>query len=565
MEISREFLLRGMPKEREMAAEHVITCSQPQFQKVISAQFRRPSLHLLEDTEEARTKYLTLCVPLHKAALKGDWKAAKHILEKDWTLLNAAITKGWATVLHIAAGANHVHFVEELVALMNESDLELQDYKDNTALCFVAAIGNVRIAEIMWRKNNDIAGIRGGEGVTPLHMAALQGRSEMATFLYPKTWGVFEKEDWILLFYLCISNGLNDLAQHMLDNMPELAYARCNYETALHVLARKPSGSCCHHSSRYGKQPMDSRMKQTPVLQIVRTIWRIILCLGHDEMMKIMREPSHVIFSAVEAGNFEFLSELMNTYPDLIWEVNDRNLSIIHIAVFHRQASIFNLIHEIGPIKDFIVTFTDDVDGNNLLHMAAKSPPPDRLNMVSGAAFQMMLELLWFEEVKKIMPPSLIEMKNSEGITPRKLFTMEHKELLDKAESWMKGTANSCMVVSTLITTGVFSAAFSIPGGVNDSNGTPNYLAKTSFLIFAISDAAALISSSTSILMFLSILVSRYAEEDFFKSLPLKLICGMVALFISIMAMMIAFSSAFFVTYYHGLMSLFRHNRHMFS
>ncbi|KAJ7969337.1 Ankyrin repeat-containing protein [Quillaja saponaria] len=242
------------------------------------------------------------------------------------------------------------------------------------------------------------------------------------------------------------------------------------------------------------------------------------------------------------------------TIINLIWEVDNKNRSIIHIAVLHRHASIFNLIHELGSIKEIIVAFVDDEDKNNLLHLAAKLAPTDQLNLVSGAALQMQLELLWFEEVKKIMLPSFVDMKNSEGITPRELFTIEHKELLSKAESWMKDTANSCMVVSTLITTGVFSAAFSIPGGNNDNEGgTPNYLQKPAFLLFAISDAMALISSSTSILMFLSILISRYAEDDFFKSLPMKLMIGLVALFISIISMMVAFSSAFFITYYHGL------------
>ena len=122
--------------------------------------------------------------------------------------------------------------------------------------------------------------------------------------------------------------------------------------------------------------------------------------------------------------------------------------------------------------------------------------------------------LLW-QEVKKIMVPSDVEKKNNAGFTPRQLFTMEHKELLQKGESWMERTANNCMVVSTLITTGVFSAAFSLPGGDNDDTGSPNYLKKPAFLVFALSDTMALISSSTSILIFLSILISRYAEDDF--------------------------------------------------
>ena len=145
------------------------------------------------------------------------------------------------------------------------------------------------------------------------------------------------------------------------------------------------------------------------------------------------------------------------------------------------------------------------------------------------------------------MPPLFIEMKNSDGLTPRQLFTREHEKLMRRAESWMKGTA------TTLITTGVLSAAFCMAGGINDDTRIPSYLEKPSFLVFAISNATALISSSTSVLIFLSILISRYAEDDFLKSLPLKLIFGLVTLFVSIISMMVAFSTSFFIAYYHGL------------
>ena len=114
-------------------------------------------------------------------------------------------------------------------------------------------------------------------------------------------------------------------------------------------------------------------------------------------MMKILREPSQVIFNAAEVGNFEFLVELWSTYPDLMTEKDSRNRSIIHIAVLNRHASIFNLIHETGPIKDSIVSSVDNIDKCNLLHFAAKLAPQNQLDLVSGAAFQMMHELSWFE------------------------------------------------------------------------------------------------------------------------------------------------------------------------
>ncbi|XP_054810328.1 uncharacterized protein LOC129311880 [Prosopis cineraria] len=469
--------------------------------------------------------------------MKGDWKAAKNILEKDWTLVSAAITMRCATVLHVAAGVNRARFVDELVKIMNPEDLELQDVNGNTAFCIAAATGNLQTVQIMERKNKNLPTIRGCGGITPLHIAALQGKSEMTWHLYSKTVQDFEDTDWILLLFYCVSSGIYDLALQLLEKMPGLAFKRDQAnETILHKLARKPLGS-----------------KQSQQLQLVECLWNIFLTRDDKEILGNSRVPSQVAFNAVEVGNFGFLAELLSTYPELIWEVDERNRSIIHIAVLHRHAYIFNLIHDIGPTKNFIASFLDNRDQSNLLHMAAKLAPPDRLNSISGAAFQMSLELLWFEEEKKISPPSFMEMKNGEGLTPSQLFTKEHEGLLSKAETWKKGVANSCMVASTLITTGVFSASFNIPGGVNDNTGIPNYLQKKSFLIFGTSNAMALISSSTSTVIFLSIIISRYAEQEFYKSLPFKLISGLAALFLSIISMMMASSSAFFVTYYHGL------------
>ncbi|XP_057431617.1 ankyrin repeat-containing protein ITN1-like isoform X2 [Lotus japonicus] len=527
-----------------------ITFFEQQLSRTASAQFRRPEFQ--GSTKEARHRYLSQCVPLHKAALKGDWKEAKKILDQDPTLLISAITEGWATVLHIAVGADHAHFVEELVKMMRPHHLELQDLKGNTAFCFAAAVGNVHIAEIMRKENNDLPKIRGGEGATPLHLAVLQRRSEMAWYLYDKSKEILQEEDWTTVFLICINSALYDLALEMLNENESLAFARGDEnETGLHVLARKPLDCGCQSHKRRNNL-LHFCKKDAPVLKLIERMWSIFLALDDEMMKKVMSEPYQLTCIAAQVGNFEFLSVVMSTYPDMIWELNTMDQSIIHIAALHRHASIFNLIHEIGPTKDIILTFIDKKK-NNLLHCVAKLAPPDRLNIVSGAALQMMLELSWFEEVKKMMLPSSLEMKNSEDLTPGELFTREHADLLKRAEAWMERTANSCMVVSTLIATGVFSAAFSLPGGNNDNTGSPNYLEKPSFLLFALSDATALISSSTSILIFLSILISRYAEDDFLKSLPLKLISGLIALFISIISMMVAFSSAFFITYYHGL------------
>ncbi|BBH05193.1 Ankyrin repeat family protein, partial [Prunus dulcis] len=450
--------------------------------------------------------YLKLCVPLHKAAIRGDWDTAKGILSIDPALSSAGITKGWLTALHIAAGARHIHFVEELVKMMDEEDLALQDNKENTALSFAAGAGAIEIAKIMIQKNKFLPTIKTGEGLTPLFMAALLGQSEMAWYLYPKTYPTLKETNRNALFFACIDTGLYDLAMKMLEDDTTLATAHnSNAETALHVLARRPLEFGGRIS---GIEDSYKSSKQTKALELVECLWNQILKHDDDYVMCLITEPSEVLFDATRLGNYEFLSVLINAYPDLLWETDDENRTMFHVAVLYRHASIFNLVHETGSIKDIIVTYTDD-ENNNILHLAAKLAPQNQLNLVSGAALQMQRELVWFEEVKKIVQPLSIDMKNKDGKTPRELFTSEHEGLLCKGESWMKNTANSCMLVATIITTVVFSAAFSIPGGIADDTGAPKFLKETAFLIFVISDGVALFSSSTSTLMFLYILTSR--------------------------------------------------------
>ncbi|KAI3738844.1 hypothetical protein L2E82_29034 [Cichorium intybus] len=77
--------------------------------------------------------------------------------------------------------------------------------------------------------------------------------------------------------------------------------------------------------------------------------------------------------------------------------------------------------------------------------------------------------------------------------------------------------------------------------------GFPVFLTTHISLYFVVFDA--IILSSASILMFLSILTSRYAQEDFMKSLPTCLMVRLILLLLSIVTMMITFSVSFFVIY----------------
>ncbi|PPS13870.1 hypothetical protein GOBAR_AA06700 [Gossypium barbadense] len=153
------------------------------------------------------------------------------------------------------------------------------------------------------------------------------------------------------------------------------------------------------------------------------------------------------------------------------------------------------------------------------------------------------------QEVEKMVPNIYQDARNIERKTPRMVFTEEHKELVKEGERWMKDAANSCSVVATLIATVVFAAAIVVLGGTNGDSEFLVFEREKAFVIFTMSDALSLFSSTATILMFLSMLTDRYVGDDFLQALPKRLIMGLLTLFISITTMMVAFSSTLYLVF----------------
>ncbi|XP_023765661.1 protein ACCELERATED CELL DEATH 6 isoform X1 [Lactuca sativa] len=539
-----------------------------------------PRLELINGNRE---EYLHIGVPLYEASIKGDWKAAEAILETRPELVRSAITENFETPLHIAASARSTKSVEEfvknLVTKMEAKDLELQNKSSNTALSLAATAGNVETAKIMVKKNKAVLEIPGSQGMMPLYVAALFARDKMVRYLYyeiPNSMlGDYWKDEnrgWVL--QKCVEADLFDVALKIVNDYPKLTTNKRLLRDILVVLAKKTDafkekkphiilGTIKSIFAVFHvKVGPDER--ESDALQLLKIIWKQVVIMPKKDIDDIIRGPpatieehkkknthypSRVLFVAAKMGNIKFISELIRSYPDLIWKVDEKGLSMFHKAVKRRQEKIYNLLYEIGSMKDLITPIKDDV-GNNMLHLVGKSAKPNRFQNVSGVALQMQRELLWFEEVKQIIPPSYRQKKNFAGEEPHDIFTKSHAKLVEKGEEWMKDTAAQCMVVATLIATIVFAAGFTLPGGYDQNNGLPMFGPRSALVVFVIADAISLIFSSTSVLIFLSILTSRYAERDFLESLPKKLMFGLGTLFLSIVTMMIAFGSSFFLLYH---------------
>ncbi|KAI3836071.1 hypothetical protein MKW98_016375 [Papaver atlanticum] len=272
-----------------------------------------------------------------------------------------------------------------------------------------------------------------------------------------------------------------------------------------------------------------------------------------------------MVHTAIKYGISEFVEKCLDTFPFLVSHELGKK-TMMQMAVTERNEAIFDYLIECicyDDKKDDIIC-KEDENCNNILHYTAILAPPQQLNSVSGPALQMQRELQWFKGVASLVYPFLMHTRNVDLKTAQYVFTEQHKSLREAGEKWLKDTSGSCMLVATLIATVAFAAAFTVPGGnVSDSSnpksasgdpksnsavpkiGFPVFLRENTFAVYAAADAVALFSSITSVVMFLAIMTSRYAEKDFLKSLPQKLIIGLTTLFISMASILVAFGAAF--------------------
>ncbi|XP_027075247.1 uncharacterized protein [Coffea arabica] len=290
----------------------------------------------------------------------------------------------------------------------------------------------------------------------------------------------------------------------------------------------------------------DRKLIHKDAIELRKLIFEEIreLSMKDLEKMDIMK----ILYDAIEQGIIEFVENSFTYKTTIIYKRDGKGRTIFSHAILLRQEKIYSFLNALETRKS-ILARRGDFFGNNLLHLAAKLSPLSQLDKISGAALQMQKEIQWYKEVESIVQPRMKEQRNAYNKTPSELFTEEHKVLAKEGERWMKNTAGSSMIVGTLIAAVMFTTAFTVPGGNDSKTGLPVMLETQSkaFLIFMASNALSMFTSSTSILMFLGILTARYAERDFLKSLPTKLIFGITCLFVSIVTMMASFGTALYL------------------
>ncbi|XP_058199145.1 uncharacterized protein LOC131314490 isoform X4 [Rhododendron vialii] len=502
-------------------------------------------------------------IPLYQAALRADWALAKRFSEEHEGALARIIKTFEETALQIAVGAGRstraINFIRNLVDKMPPEALEIVNAYKRSALFNAAWMGNTEAVKIIWQKRPSLVFDRDKYGYSPLDIAAVNAKKDTLLYLLDVTKDdpfskLFPDEDSAAhLLISVITSGyydvpvkLNDFAvshsrgddiENAVDD-PQVAGQK--YKWAARLLVQY----CCISAVPCIKNIQEQKEMHHQALKLLKCLCERVRSLNDSNAY-----DSHIneaIYNATKLGIHEVIEGIVESFPIFAMVKQKDGWNLFQMAVIERHANVFNLIYQMEDFRAVIVYWKDD-SGNNLLHLAGRQAPSNKLNLVSGAALQMQRELQWFQEVKKLANPHDTECRNNNDQTPAMLFFQEHEKLVAEGETWMKDTANSCTIPSALIVTMVFAAAITVPGGINVIDGLPFFSKEAAFKIFVISDTISLFASITSLMVFLSILTSRYAEGDFLFVLPNRLIIGLATLFLSITAMVIAFSCALYL------------------
>ncbi|KAL2533231.1 Ankyrin repeat family protein [Abeliophyllum distichum] len=512
------------------------------------------------------------------------------------------ITASGETALMVAIKGGHGHIIKKLVSLTPPELLAFKEDFGNTALHVVAEFDNVKTAQLLVNKNHELLNICNRREILPIHLAAMRGHREMTSYLFSVGMkdeihsSLLKDADGEKLVFDLVAARFCDLALQLFYHNPELVFDLELRSLLMELLADNPSAFpsgtlySIWESFFYNCIPMvfirrlqEEMMTKSPNSTLPRLhkdqsfqeilviiLWKVLqvvvppmkrICnekLMHHQAIQLVQhlcsiiarrstQPSPILVESfllgARNGVEEIVTEILDSFPAVIGMKDIKEYSVFHYAVMYRHEKIFKIVHQKNNIDR---TFAEHF--NNILHLAGYRARQDRLDFGPGPILQMQRELQWFMEIEKLVTRQESLVLNSEGKTPLTIFNEEHADLASKEIQWVTGMASACSVAASLIATVAFAAAITVPGG-NNSNGLPIFSSDSSFLVFAVSDALALFTSITCVLYFLSIFTCRYGVKDFLYTLPNRVIYGLICLILSVISLMVAFSSTLFLVF----------------
>ncbi|XP_057470896.1 ankyrin repeat-containing protein At5g02620-like [Actinidia eriantha] len=470
----------------------------------------------------------------------------REILQTQSSLLLRVNSRG-ETALHIAARNGRFRTVEALIEFSKtlgrdvESGVEITEKmvrtmseNKDTALHEAVRNNHLGVVKLLVEEDKGFSHVLNNSVETPLYLAAERH--------YPKIMSI--------ILTTCTSPAFNGP----------------NGRTALHAAAFYGCPGCVKdlirwrpsltkEGDKFGWTPLHCAARRNHVEAMTE-----LLYADKDIAYQIAEEDGKTtaLHLAALHGNVKAMEELLSHCPDC-WEmVNDRGQNILHIAIESENVNAVICILK-RPWLGNVLNQKDN-EGNTPLHMLVVSDcnipvlirhpladtsafnkenltPRDRATSIDSFRLYEEIIIKALDEVKAPRGWRNIAHDDSERIAKMKEGRAEFEKII-KLD--VKKVGENNMVVAALIATVSFAAGFTLPGGY-DGNAGPNQgmavlVRKAAFKAFVISNAMAVICSTSA--LFVLLIGSLYKKN---KKIADHNAIGFILKLISLVAMMIAF------------------------
>ncbi|XP_058218001.1 uncharacterized protein LOC131329003 isoform X2 [Rhododendron vialii] len=507
------------------------------------------------------------------------------------------------TVLHVATYSKQAHLVLQLLETVSDDQLDKLTFQNkigNTILHEASTSdGLVEAAKKMLIKAPGLLYKRNQYDVTPLYRSVCYGKIEMFKFLHNEiqkrkhiiggdveadSEDHFQQKNKTTILHTAVVIESFDLALLIAKKYEYLINKKDKDEmTALQLLACNSSAFeskgggwakrlICSIAGYWGVPLRQEKWKQNQRYESALTLAKFLIkkdtswiatkavedwnqtkyhtyggvdpsSFSPEQKIKNnQKQATTPLFLATKFGCVEIVKEILSEYPWAVEYIDHDGCTILHRAIKYREMQILEIVAQMGVPMRRLVRKVDRYN-NTILHMDGEKTDDPVVPVVQSPAFQLQDNLLLFERVREICPDYLLNTINMDKKTAQQLFDAENQDLREKAKEWLKRTAENSSLVAILIATVAFAAAYTIPGGPNQSTGLPILLNQPFFVVFTMTDVLSLTFALTSVIIFLRILTSPFRLNDFKQSLPQILMLGLTFPILSVSMMMFAFAA----------------------
>ncbi|XP_052172748.1 ankyrin repeat-containing protein At5g02620 [Diospyros lotus] len=399
--------------------------------------------------------------------------------------------------LHLAARPGNLSKVRDIIQRFDASGvkelLSKQNQDGETALYVAAENGHAHVVvEILKHSDLQTASIQAKNGLEPLHIAAKNGHLEILKELlhsFPNLVMTTDSTNSTAL-HTAAAQGHVDVVNLLLETDSNLAkIARNNGKTVLHTAARMG------------------------YLEVVKSLVRTDSSIG----FRTDKKRQTALHMAVKGQSVEIVLELCKSDPSIMSLEDSKGNTALHIATRKGKAEIVRCLLslegvninarnkagetplDIAESEEFgtpeLVAILRESGASNSKDLGKPPNPAKQLKQTVS-------------DIKHDVQSQLQQTRQT-GFKVQKIA----KRLKKLHISGLNNAINSATVVAVLIATVAFAAIFTIPGQyVEDetdgsSLGQANIAKKAAFIIFFISDSAALFISLAVVLVQTSVVV----------------------------------------------------------